>query len=95
MKKKNFNVRMCILSHKRYHKNELIRLYVDNNYIYLDNNNKNIGKGFYFYPNNVNNINIIVNKLSKIFNKKLEIKDFNLIQNYINERGGKYEQEKK
>lgn len=87
---------MCILTHKRYHKDELIRLYIDKDYICLDNDNKNIGKGFYIYPNNITNLNIIVNKLSKVFNKKLEIKDLDLMQNYINEKqGGKYEQEKK
>lgn len=96
MKKKNFNVRMCILTHKRYHKNELIRLYIDENYICLDKDNKNTSKGFYIYPNSITNLNIIVNKLSKIFNKKLEIKDINLMQDYINEKqGGKHEQEKK
>ncbi len=96
MKKKNFNVRMCILTHKRYHKNELIRLYIYENYICLDKENKNTGKGFYIYPSSITNLNIVVNKLSKIFNKKLEIKDINLMQDYINEKqGGKHEQEKK
>lgn len=81
MKKKNYNCRTCLITNKKYHKSELIRICKVNDKLVIDKQRNILGRGYYL-SKNIKDFDPIVIK------KKLEKKtgttvDTNLLNELI------------
>lgn len=70
MKKQNYNFRKCIIKNKKLPKTNLIRVYIKNNLLVIDDGKVHSGRGYYI-SKELDKIDDV--KLKNILEKKLHI----------------------
>ena len=85
MFKKDFNTRTCIVSRKKFKKDELLRFVKIGNEIILDEKQNKQGRGFYVYPSKENYDKMLKTRaLNRALKMEVPMEQYISLKEYFN-----------